>query len=397
MATTFRPHPNNVSATLAVARAAGSGSLVLEPGAGARFGSVFPMTVTAITAFTYGTPQEASTILNVTARAGDTLTVSGPIEGTTDRDFAVGDHVDVRYTDAQAKALESAVNALENGVLYLAGGTISGQLGVGGTPPGTQLMRVEGSAFNSLLFLAQHQATGTAIGVNAQPDGAATLNVGLYSQPKNAGTNYAAQLIVAGGANDWAVYAQGRGRFAGVTDQVQLTVAATAAQVSHIQDWVNASGAIATYVSATGVFTGDGSVLSNLNASNLSSGQVPPARLGTGSAVSTNFLRGDGTWYPLFHAVSKPGSGSIVTTDTLCYCDSSAGAVTLTLPSPSTCVGVEFIFFRADSSANAITIQRQGTDTIGNGGSSVTVPTGWGKFVRLVAMNSTQWLVVGSN
>jgi hypothetical protein len=43
-------------------------------------------------------------------------------------------------------------------------------------------------------------------------------------------------------------------------------------------------------------FSGDGSALTSLNASNLASGTVPTARLGSGTANSTTYLRGDSTW-----------------------------------------------------------------------------------------------------
>ena len=56
-----------------------------------------------------------------------------------------------------------------------------------------------------------------------------------------------------------------------------------------------------TYNPSTGLltstgFSGAGTSLTALNASNLSSGTVNVARLGTGSSVSTKFLRGDNTW-----------------------------------------------------------------------------------------------------
>ena len=43
-------------------------------------------------------------------------------------------------------------------------------------------------------------------------------------------------------------------------------------------------------------FIGDGSTLTSLNASNLGSGTVGTARLGSGTASSSTYLRGDGSW-----------------------------------------------------------------------------------------------------
>ena len=58
-------------------------------------------------------------------------------------------------------------------------------------------------------------------------------------------------------------------------------------------------------------FSGAGTSLTALNASNLSSGTVNVARLGSGSSVSTKFLRGDNTWQTIS---STPEGTAILST-----------------------------------------------------------------------------------
>ena len=177
MATSFRPHPNNVTTTLASAYAAGSGQLVLATGTGAAFGSTFPMTVSVIAAGGYGGPAETYRIFNVTGRTTDTLTGVTAAEGTTDNQaFSIGDRVELRWTDGLAKTIEAAVNTLENAgyaidtsVVHLAGAetitgaktfsaatTMSGNL----TVTGGGVITGSGSGITNLN--ASNLATGTA-------------------------------------------------------------------------------------------------------------------------------------------------------------------------------------------------------------------------------------------
>lgn len=60
-------------------------------------------------------------------------------------------------------------------------------------------------------------------------------------------------------------------------------------------------------ISTDGNFSGNGVGLTNLNASSLSTGTIPQARLGMGTGSSTTFLRGDGIW-----ATPPGGAGNVV-------------------------------------------------------------------------------------
>jgi len=62
---------------------------------------------------------------------------------------------------------------------------------------------------------------------------------------------------------------------------------------------------------------GSGANLTNLNGSNISSGTVAPARLGSGTPSSSNFLRGDGSWQTVAGGVTSLNgqTGAITNTD----------------------------------------------------------------------------------
>jgi len=79
---------------------------------------------------------------------------------------------------------------------------------------------------------------------------------------------------------------------------------------------VTALSALSSTATHVGTITGgDGNLLTNLNADNIASGTVPTARLGSGTANSSTFLRGDQTWAA---PVGTFPSGGIVMFDTAC-------------------------------------------------------------------------------
>ena len=81
----------------------------------------------------------------------------------------------------------------------------------------------------------------------------------------------------------------------------------------------------------TGIATGNGSGLTALNASNISSGTVPTARLGSGTASSSTFLRGDSTFQTVntdlvSDTTPQLGGNLDVNTKNILFGDSSDGS-----------------------------------------------------------------------
>ena len=72
-------------------------------------------------------------------------------------------------------------------------------------------------------------------------------------------------------------------------------------QVQYNKNGAFAGAANLTFNDGTGTltataFVGNGSALTSLNGSSISTGTVAPARLGTGTPNSSTYLRGDGAW-----------------------------------------------------------------------------------------------------
>lgn len=126
--TSFATPLNDASASVGPGGyAAGSGVLTLAAGGGAMFPSLSAGQWYRITviqrqwAYSPSATLVNYTIYKATAVSGDTLTIAGPIEGTTDRNYAPGDVVEVRVTAGTIGDLQGAVGALEAAAVTTAG------------------------------------------------------------------------------------------------------------------------------------------------------------------------------------------------------------------------------------------------------------------------------------
>jgi hypothetical protein len=107
------------------------------------------------------------------------------------------------------------------------------------------------------------------------PTGGAA-NTGLI---KNTATNFDTSWQPVAMLASPCTFTAGPQTFQPAAGQVGLVVQAAASQTAHLQDWVDGTGTVRTWVGATGYLGGSGIYLTGLNASNISSGTLGSAYL----------------------------------------------------------------------------------------------------------------------
>jgi len=113
---------------------------------------------------------------------------------------------------------------------------------------------------------------------------------------------------------------------------------------------------------------------------------------------------GTSSWTPASvvpGVVTKTTTYSVVSADDLVLCDTSGGAWTLTLPAANAFTGKVVKIIKSETSANALTVSRAGSDTItwpggGTGVTSLKLAT-VGDSIELISNGSSVWYVSNYN
>jgi hypothetical protein len=274
---------NNVPfTTLAAPRSAGDPLTVAD---GSRFGSPTPSTPIRVSLFRGTSPL---CILRVTGRSGNVLTVSGPLEGTTDvAGGIVGDKVAHLLTAGHL--LDIALTPGPQGA--------QGYQGAASTVPGPQGAQGGQGAASTVTGPQGSQGAASTV---AGPQGA---QGGQGPQ----GSQGAASTVAGPQGPQGYQGAAGSGgvnSVAGRTGNVTLST-------DDIGSGTFATGRLGSGFADSGKYLRGDSTWQSISAGDISSGVISTSRLGSGFTDATKWLRGDGTWQLI--AASDISSGVIST------------------------------------------------------------------------------------
>jgi hypothetical protein len=116
--------------------------------------------------------------------------------------------------------------------------------------------------------------------------------------------------------------------------------------------------------------------------------EVELAKLALENRIAT-YLQGGGATRGAYRSVSA--TGNVTSGDYLLLCDSTAGAVTVTLPPAALVPGRIYVFKRINAGANNVVVDGYASETI-DGATTYTLSSQWAGVT--VMSNGTAWFII---
>ncbi|MDR3450479.1 MAG: hypothetical protein P4M15_12180 [Alphaproteobacteria bacterium] len=255
-----------------------------------------------------------------TTGSGSALTISNGDVSTTSADVIMFQGAD----DGNAQRHGGAIVMGKEGDWASASGNYPGYLGfytrVGSGGNDTEKMRISSAGYVGIGTTNPNVALSVNGSINIPFGGAIFLGGNLSNGPAIT-TGYSnTEFIINGGTAGFQINNQLNNAVLMYMNNSGTTTFSSSVAIGTTT--TPATALVVNGTTTSTAFSGDGSALTNLNAGNLASGTVPTARLGSGTANSTTYLRGDQTWAAVASGTNiqtftssgtwtKPGSGNL--------------------------------------------------------------------------------------